>query len=341
MATTKTESVRKLVFNAILHGEYLPGDAIPAEREMAVLTDTSRITVRRAYSQLEKAGILERRQGRGTSIRTDPRGNRGAMEQIALLFSLRTPFALEAVEVFEREIARRDAVMILKLTGDDPRRESREAIDLVARGIRNLIVWPSGTGFNAQVFSRLRILGANIVFFDRAMPGDYADFVGLDERHAIRTLMADVRRCGIRHLSAVSFEPARTLPLQQRERHIASECERAGIEHRLHRVPFCGRIDGKLRANRRKWFPPGAGRGSICINDEIAVAVRAVCGRQMPVWGLDGLPIAAEAGITSYSQPIAKMARRAIEMLEGQNRRGRRWKARRSLLRGRLVGPTG
>jgi DNA-binding LacI/PurR family transcriptional regulator len=335
--STKTESVREQVFDAILHGEYLPGDAIPAEREMAEITGTSRITVRRAYAQLEKSGILERRQGRGTTIRTVPQGNREEIEQIALLFSLRTPFALEAVEVFEREIARRDAVMVLKLTGDDPKRESQAAIDLVARGIRNLIVWPSGTGFSEQVFSRLRILGANTVFFDRAMPGDYADFVGLDEAHAIRTLMGDIKRRGTTELSLVSFEGAKTLPLSRREEYIAVECEKAGIVHKLHRVPFVGRIDGKLRANRRKWFPNGKGKGVFCINDEIAVVVREICGAQLPIWGIDGLPIAAEAGITSYRQPIAKMARKAIELLARQQRLGHRWRAQRVLLQGKLV----
>ena len=81
--STKTESVREQVFDAILHGEYLPGDAIPAEREMAEITGTSRITVRRAYAQLEKSGILERRQGRGTTIRTVPQGRRHPIAKMA------------------------------------------------------------------------------------------------------------------------------------------------------------------------------------------------------------------------------------------------------------------
>ena len=188
-----------------------------------------------------------------------------------------------------------------------------------------------------QVFSRLRILGANTVFFDRAMPGDYADFVGLDEAHAIRTLMGDIKRRGITDLSLVSFEGAKTLPLSRREEYVAVECEKSGIAHKLHRVPYVGRIDGKLRANRRNWFPNGKGKGVFCINDEIAVVVREICGARLPIWGIDGLPIAAEAGITSYRQPIAKMARKAIELLARQQRLGHRWSAQRVLLKGKLV----
>ena len=66
--STKTDSVRSRVFGAILRGDYGPGDRIPAEREMAQTTATSRVTVRRAYAQLEPAGVLERRQGSGARI---------------------------------------------------------------------------------------------------------------------------------------------------------------------------------------------------------------------------------------------------------------------------------
>ncbi|WP_371497634.1 GntR family transcriptional regulator [Kitasatospora sp. NBC_00374] len=49
-----------------------PGDEFPSESELCKLTDASRGTVRRVLAQLEGAGVLEVRQGRGRFVRALP-----------------------------------------------------------------------------------------------------------------------------------------------------------------------------------------------------------------------------------------------------------------------------
>lgn len=50
------------------------GDAFPSEKTLSELTGASRGTVRRALAQLEGAGILEARHGKGRHIRSLPVG---------------------------------------------------------------------------------------------------------------------------------------------------------------------------------------------------------------------------------------------------------------------------
>jgi DNA-binding FadR family transcriptional regulator len=45
-----------------------PGDLLPAERELAERFDVSRPTLREALTALELAGVVESRQGRGTTV---------------------------------------------------------------------------------------------------------------------------------------------------------------------------------------------------------------------------------------------------------------------------------
>ncbi|GHH73756.1 hypothetical protein GCM10018781_38790 [Kitasatospora indigofera] len=52
-----------------------PGDEFPSESDLCKLTDASRGTVRRALAQLEGAGVLEVRQGKGRFVRTLPGPN--------------------------------------------------------------------------------------------------------------------------------------------------------------------------------------------------------------------------------------------------------------------------
>jgi GntR family transcriptional regulator len=54
---------------AIGAGELSPETQLPPERELALIADVSRVTVRKAVSQLVEDGVLEQRRGAGTFVR--------------------------------------------------------------------------------------------------------------------------------------------------------------------------------------------------------------------------------------------------------------------------------
>lgn len=49
--------------------EFKPGDLLPTQAEIARETDTSLITVKRAIKELEVAGLIESRAGKGTTVK--------------------------------------------------------------------------------------------------------------------------------------------------------------------------------------------------------------------------------------------------------------------------------
>jgi len=59
----------ELLLGQILNGRLKSRDAIPTERELVDTHSVSRITVRRAISELESRGFVQREQGRGTFVR--------------------------------------------------------------------------------------------------------------------------------------------------------------------------------------------------------------------------------------------------------------------------------
>lgn len=54
--------------NSILSGALKEGAALPSERELASISNLSRVTVRKAVEKLVKDGLVIRRQGSGTSV---------------------------------------------------------------------------------------------------------------------------------------------------------------------------------------------------------------------------------------------------------------------------------
>lgn len=53
-------------------GEWGPGEEIPSIRAMAVALRVSAITVKRAYLELEREGVIVTQHGKGSIIATDP-----------------------------------------------------------------------------------------------------------------------------------------------------------------------------------------------------------------------------------------------------------------------------
>ena len=60
--------LKNLVQHSIVSGELKEGDAIPAERDVAEMLSISRVTVRKAFTELVMEGVLVQRRGSGTYV---------------------------------------------------------------------------------------------------------------------------------------------------------------------------------------------------------------------------------------------------------------------------------
>ncbi len=56
------------VIAKVMAGEWRAGDALPSIRELAATSQISVITVKRAYLELERAGVIVTRQGKGSFV---------------------------------------------------------------------------------------------------------------------------------------------------------------------------------------------------------------------------------------------------------------------------------
>jgi len=52
----------------VMAGDWRPGQPLPSIRELAAVSRVSVITVRRAYEELERAGVIATRQGKGSVV---------------------------------------------------------------------------------------------------------------------------------------------------------------------------------------------------------------------------------------------------------------------------------
>ncbi len=65
---TASEACAQVLRTSILSGERQVGDRLPPERELARTLGVTRVTVRTALAHLVAEGLIEQRQGRGTTV---------------------------------------------------------------------------------------------------------------------------------------------------------------------------------------------------------------------------------------------------------------------------------
>ncbi|RST72235.1 GntR family transcriptional regulator [Siminovitchia acidinfaciens] len=60
--------ITEKIFQRIIRGEINSGEKLPSVREMAVQSGVSPNTIQRAYSEMERMGIVETKRGQGTFV---------------------------------------------------------------------------------------------------------------------------------------------------------------------------------------------------------------------------------------------------------------------------------
>jgi GntR family transcriptional regulator, transcriptional repressor for pyruvate dehydrogenase complex len=147
---TAGERIAERIVTAIALGEFVPDQRLPAERELAVMLEVSRSTVREALQRLQASGYVTTRRGRGggTFVRTD-RGT-DADEMIARTLVPAWAGLTELLDyrgLIEQLIAstaaerrdERDIALITRAVADYARAEDRDASRLADHALHEVI----------------------------------------------------------------------------------------------------------------------------------------------------------------------------------------------------------
>jgi GntR family transcriptional regulator len=170
----------------IAQGVYPVGALIPAEDALGTQFNVSRITVRRAVSDLEHLGLVEKQPGRGTFVRAAPRRPR-PQPTLGLLDSL-------------GKQARETEVTVLKV-------ETAPAPPAIAEQLQ------LAPGEGAVHAVRLRsVQGTPMMVTDAWVPGDVGQHIteaALQQRALFEILLGEGVQFGrvIQEMSAVAADP--------------------------------------------------------------------------------------------------------------------------------------
>jgi len=190
------------------------------------------------------------------------------------------------------------------------------------------------------------------------IPGPFADFVGTNNGHAVRTILDHAQQAGARRFLFVGYEGVAWSSFAERRLAFERLCAERGLRASCVAVPWrdeAARVLARqgadllpelrtdiampvLQQNAMAWFRDGRELAVVAVNDYVALQVKLVR-PSLRVYGIDGLAQAVENGIATYRHPMGAMGRLALKMIMEQQTLGRTWHARRRTLKGELIVP--
>ena len=218
--TPKYRAVCDTLQREIQSGRLGPGDRLPSEAQLERRFGASRITVGRAVRDLQLAGLVERRPGAGSYVKTRSLSD-------ALSFGLLIP-DLGNTEIFEpicqgmmgSPLARQHALLWGSVTSAAASREEhawhlcRQYIDRRVSGVffAPLELTSGKDAINRKISEALDEAGIPLVLLDRTV-GPYPergthDLVGIDNRRAGYRITEHLLRQRIRRIAFVAVEHA-------------------------------------------------------------------------------------------------------------------------------------
>lgn len=330
----KRNEVETQILKGILDGSYPPGERVPSERAMADTIGHSRVTIRQAYENLTERGILVRRRGSGTIVNHRPVGHRNEVDQVAFLSTENNAFALWFAQALAVKLEEVEGLLVLRLTNLDPSLEKEAAINLAAKGISNLVFWPSCSAIDQEAFPRLRAMGVNMVFVDRFHPKGSADFIALDADHAADTIVSDAINNGADSMVFITHSEV----VIDSDRHRCESFEKACLEHELPLnvvgVPWSAREQISFLIDNRESVRAEGSKAIVTVNDHVAQSLVHAVKQEGMVYAVGGSPLLSIPGVKYYKIPVKQMATTAVECLEYQSRLGPKWYPREIFVKG-------
>src|SRR6478735_7919561 len=215
----KYQQVYAALRRDIESGRWKPGDRLPTEADLVRTFHASRITVGRAVRDLQAAGLVERRAGSGTFVRSQPKS-------AGLSFGLLIP-DLGDTEIFEpicqgmmaSPLAAEHALVwgSITTTGSKPDDAWRLCRQYIERRVSGVFFAPlelaaERDDVNARIARALDDAGIPVVLLDRTVVPyprrGHHDLVGIDNRRAGYVITEHLLRLGSRRIAFMAMRNA-------------------------------------------------------------------------------------------------------------------------------------
>lgn len=192
-ASHKWQSLKNELHKRIKTGIYSPGEVIPSENSIAMNVGLSRSTVRQAFDELEKEGLIKRIRGKGTFVSraslasaSKVISHQARLEVYSLIIpEVRRDLYPLLINGFDRGAALYNHQVMICTTDNDMNKQSDVILQIIDKGMSGVALVPLMNEVTPIYHIRnLHANGVPVVLCHRKIPGFSVPFVGWDYNRA-------------------------------------------------------------------------------------------------------------------------------------------------------------
>lgn len=330
---SKYEEILRWIKQRLDEGNLKPGDRVESEHQLCSQFQVSRQTVRHAISVLENEGLVERRRGSGTYIKSSV--NIQDKEKKTMQVAVMTTFVQEyifsaIIQEIEHELSRSGYGMQVSFTNNSVEKERFILKNILEKNmVDGLIAETTKSGLpnpNLDIYKKIMSKGIPVIFINSYYPGLDAPYVCLNDKMAGKMITNHLIKSGHRKIAAI-FK-ADDGQGHMRYAGYIEALMAADIRIRGEHIVWIDTEDVRNMKEDSSWILRRI-RGCtacVCYNDEVASNLVAVCLEQgirvpedLSIVGIDDSELATfcEVPLTSVKNPIRDLGKiTALEMLE-------------------------
>lgn len=329
----KYEEILKSIKEQLDKGELKAGDRIESEHQLCQKFSVSRQTVRHAISVLEQDGIIERRRGSGTYIKSSV--NIEKNQQKTMFVAVMTTYVDEyifsaIIKGIEHELSRAGYGMQVSFTNNTVEKERFILKNILEKGmVDGLIAETTRSGLpnpNLDIYEKIMKKGIPVLFINSHYTGLDAPYVSLNDKMAGKMITNHLLKCGHHNIAAI-FKADDGQGHQRYAGYIEALME-ADIKIRSQSVVWIDTDEVYNLHEDASWILRRIRDCSACVcyNDEVASGLVGICLEQgirvpedLSIISIDDSNLAnyCEVPLTSAKNPVEDLGKiAALEMLE-------------------------
>lgn len=182
----------------ILSGELPDRTRLPSENAIMKTFGVSRITVSRAFKELELAKLIRRVKGSGSYVKNIHQGSGNYInhEFISLILPSKGDFSSEILKGIEEVATENDYFVTYHNSSESSELEKELVLEIMSKGSAGFIVYPIDPKANMDLYSKLLISGHPFVVIDRKIQGLDTSLVWTDNQKGAYDMTSHLLKTG-------------------------------------------------------------------------------------------------------------------------------------------------
>ncbi len=171
----KSEPLYRVIYkdfkSQIEGGKLKPRDKLPTENDISNTYNVSRITAIRALKELELKGLINRVKGSGSYVNENGTSIQSGVPIVSLVIPFGGDFSMQYLQGVEEVVREHGYFVTYHNSLRDVEMERKIIEDLIERGSSGIIVYPTSTSQNLDLYTGLVIDKYPFIMIDHRIPG--------------------------------------------------------------------------------------------------------------------------------------------------------------------------